>query len=709
MLGDATISSSQPTPASSPQGQTQTTTQNTPSSGSAEAMVKLWTQRITKAKEKWKADFDRMRENMDFVAGLQWPGQYKIRSEKYIVNMTLRAVNQGVASLYAKDPKVSAKRRDRLDFKLWDGKQETILQAMQIQQMAAMHGLPMPPDVMAMLNDYQQGKMRHSVIDGIGKTLEVVCQYQMDSQQPSFKTQMKQLVRRVNVCGVGYIKVKFERDYEPGLTQSETRMSVMDRAKMARAIIEKMEKGEITEDSAEVQQLKSLVESLGVSQLDYEGVEVKERLVFDFPQATSIIPDPACRALKGFVGAKWVVEEFYYPLEFVNAFFEKDIQIGGELKTFQNGKMDESNLSTNQSVEDKSSVKIRLWEVTNLEDKSRFMICDGYCEFVVAPELLDPVTKGFWQIVPVTFNDIEVEDGCKATIFPPSSVDLIYSSQVQWNQVRHRLANHRKANAPKFVFAEGTLSEEDLDRLAEAEDQAFVGLKSVPPGTDPAKVIMALQVPDIKPELYDTKPISEDVLLSTGQQEANMGPAQPDVTATVGTIAEQSRMSVAASDVDGLDDSLSDVFRCGGEMLLREMSSDVVKQIAGIGAIWPDLNKEEFINEISLEVVAASSGRPNKAIDVANWQRIAPLLQAAGANPQAIIRESVKRLDDRLDPTEFFPLPVPMMNAAPTDQSGQPSPVGGGPKTPNPRQQPQGGQAAPSPSGGVGMVPPTGQ
>ncbi len=655
---------------------------------STKAFVKRWTDRIRKAKSKWKDDFDRMRDNMDFVNGLQWAGQKKIKYSKYIANITLRAVNQGVATLYARNPQVSAKRRPRLDFQLWDGKMETIMQMIMTAQLMQQSGVPVPPEVLATLDDFQKGRFRQQMIERVGKTLEIVYQYQMDSQQPRFKTQMKQLVRRVRVCGVGYMKVLFCREAadfsEEYLTQSTTKVSLANRMRLAAAIVDKLQKDEIQEDDAEVEQLKQLIASLNQSPLDYPSAAVTERLVFDFPKATSIIPDPDTRSLKGFVGAHWVVEEFYYPLDFVNAFFGTTIKAGGDVKTFPFGEKQDDGVLQSGEKQDTLKKKVRLWEVYDLDTKSEFLLCDGYKDFVVAPQPVDPSTKGFWCIFPFSFNDTEVEEGCEATIFPPSDVDLLRPVQQERNRARDSLRRHRKANAPRYVYPKGALSEEDLDKIEESEDQQYIGLSGLNPSQEPGKVLQALQTVDIKPELYDVEPLNEDALLVSGQQEANLGPAQPNVTATVGTIAEQSRMSVASSDVDGLDDGLTDVAQCGGELLLKEMSVETVKRIAGIGAVWPQESLDEFINEIELEVQAASSGKPNKVVDMNNWNIAAPLILQASQLPpqaqptiQAVIRETLKRTDDRLEPADFYPLPMPMGG------EGQPEEQQGGQQTPS--------------------------
>ncbi len=197
------------------------------------------------------------------------------------------------------------------------------------------------------------------------------------------------------------------------------------------------------------------------------------------------------------------------------------------------------------------------------------------------------------------------------------------------------------------------------------------------------KLVVPFQHAAIDPSLYDTAPLQQDILLAVGSQEANLGPLS-GATATEASISEQSRMTTTTSNVDDLDDLLSDLARAGGEVLMRECSVEVVKRIVGPGAVWPQ-NAEDFINEIYLEIVAASSGRPNKAMEIANFERVVPFLIQAGANPQFIVREALKRLDDRIDPQDALPL-LPMQlqqaMAGAQQQSGgqQQRPSGPGPQ-----------------------------
>jgi hypothetical protein len=245
--------------------------------------------------------------------------------------------------------------------------------------------------------------------------------------------------------------------------------------------------------------------------------------------------------------------------------------------------------------------------------------------------------------------------------------------QKEWNRSRFALRAQRRANAPKYIARHGLLTEQDKDALDSADENEVVELQGIPSDMEPSKFILPMAHQPIDPLAYDTKPLEEDIMLATRAQEANMGPAKPNVTATVGTIAEQSRITVAASNIDDLDAVLSSLARMGGELLLREMSIETVHRVVGEGTVWPMQNKEDFLNEIYLEVEAASSGRPNKALEIANFERLVPYLIQMGANPMFLIKEAVKRLDDRLDVAEAFPIPLPMMPMQPSGPGAQQS------------------------------------
>ena len=263
-----------------------------------ESTVKLWRKRVKDAKIYFEDDFKRMREDMLFAAGIQWEGQVKMDEDRYISNILTNHINQKVASLYAKDPKCEAKQRPRLNYAIWDGTVEQEWQANMAVQGAMMTGqmTPQTAQAAALLQDIAQGKQIEKLYERVGKTLEVLYGYQCDTQAPSFKYQVKQLVRRVITTGVGYVRLNYVSDFGHILSSSLTDDSMAYRLKRAKAIMAGIEDDNIPEDDPRLEQLRLLFQSVQASVQQGDMTNVEERLEFDFPSSTSIIIDPRCKS-----------------------------------------------------------------------------------------------------------------------------------------------------------------------------------------------------------------------------------------------------------------------------------------------------------------------------------------------------------------------------------------------------------------------------
>ena len=661
----------------------------------ARASVKQWLARIVHAKNKWEPDFKRMRRNMEFATGLQWPGQAEIDDERYTTNLTQHFVNQKVSQLYAKNPTAIATRRERMDYSVWDGNVNSLMEAIGEAQQWHSSGLPLPVHLAALFSDYAQGRFRQRMVDKVAKTLQLTYQYQVDAHKPDFKEQMKQLVRRTITCGVAYVRPIFctdAQDYHK-LSTIETGSTKTDRVNRIRALMQDMSENGVDQTSADFQTLRSLVMSLGAGETIQTEFVLPERLEFDFPCSTSIIPDERCRHLKDFIAARWISIEYVLPVEEINAIFNVNVKTGSDGAKEVERRDEPIYNNTSRESELPAQKLVCLYEVFNKQDQTRFFVCDGWKDYVLAPEPVFPAVAGFWNHFALTFNDVEVEAGTKASIFPPSDVQNIKHPQREWNRTRDALRDHRNANAPKYIVRAGFLTDEDKEKLRSAMPNEVIELAGVPPGEPIDRFIAPMQFAQIDPRLYDTTPLEADLLRSTGMQQANLGPAQPNVTATVGTIAEQSRLDVSASNIDDLDGLLSRLAQAGGEMLLQAMSRETVMRVVGQGAVWPNMpeTRADFLNEVYLQIEAASSGRPNKAVDIANVQQLAPILLQAGANPVGVVEEVARRLDDNLDLDKFFPLTPPQLSptegGVPPGRAGltQP-PTGPGVDTTNPQQ-----------------------
>ena len=594
---------------------------------------------------------------MRFAAGEQWTGQQGPGGERYMSNMTLRTVNRKVADLYARNPKAVARLRKHRYHQIWSGDVDELVDAIMRATVD-----PMDLEARAIVEDYEQGNQVKEMLEKVAETLELFYDIQVDMQEPEFKLQMKQLVRRVITCGVAFAKPTFVRESEELPLASTQQGDVKTRANLLSARMAQSLDGDFDADDPKAEEAQRLAASLERQPWQYKPTTV-ERLVIDFPTSDSIVVDPRCRLLRGFVGARWVAQKFVLPIDEVNSYFGLVL----EKHDFKSEELETKVVSDEIREELFDVVVYEIWDKTT---RTVAYAAKGYSDWLRAPEVVYPSLRRFWPFVTLAFNDVEMTSVAPGLIYPPSDVELMKSPQREWNRTRNSLKLHRTANRPKYISTV-PLTEEDKLRIQYADEQAVIELLGLPAGTDASKVLVALETKPIDPLLYNTDPLQQDMLMAVGMSSENMGPIQPNATATQATISEQSRLAQTSSNADDVDDFLSDLAKLSGELLLLEASEETVKALVGPGAVWPPLaDRAVFASEVFLEIEAASSGRPNKSLEVANFERMAPLLLQAGANPRFLVEEGVKRLDDQIDLQRAFPLGVPQGPMPP--QEGQP-------------------------------------
>lgn len=638
-----------------------------------------WCDKIRNAKAFWDKDFRRMAENAQMAtygADEAW-----VAAGKYIVPLTTRQINQKVAQLYARNPKAVAKMRPRLWFTAWDENPQTLEMAMrsytqamtaqaQFQAQMAAGGMghnggppldpmadpmaapPMPPpgpdpNVLAIIEEVAQAQAHMLMLKRVGKTLEYLFNYFTSEQEPNFKQSMKQLVRNVCTNSVGYIEIDYERIMQPPAPELTAKLEDA-KAQMAeiQRLMEEADEGEIGPESPDADKLRTMIADMQAQ----TEVILREGPVFDFPDSDEVIPDPATRYVKGFVGAQWVAREFLmYPDE-VKRSFGCDME-SGNYTPYASGKSAGASLSSAPS-------KCCLWRVYDKVAGQIFVVADGYKGYVKPPAAPEAPIEGFWKIFALTFNDISN----KKRIFPPSDAEMMKSPQADINRDREALREHRYASRPRTVAA--GFSEDDLKLAQDAPAHSTTMIKSLGVGEKVTDKVMAWPVSPLDPALYDDSPHMQDVLRSTGTQEANMGPTS-DGTATEASIAENSRSAGMSSEVDDLDEFLTIIARKTGQLMLQMMRPDTVKRICGPGAVWPEMTRTEIMEELGLEIRAGSSGRPNRAAELANMERAFPFLQILpNINPTPLATKYADLLD--IDPEEMILEGLPslsMMNS----------------------------------------------
>jgi hypothetical protein len=225
----------------------------------------------------------------------------------------------------------------------------------------------------------------------------------------------------------------------------------------------------------------------------------------------------------------------------------------------------------------------------------------------------------------------------------------------------------------------------------------------------------------IDPNQYDVSQLFADMARLTGSQEEDLGAATKS-TATSASIVAQGRSAALTDNTDDLDEVLSDLAKATGQLMLLEMSKEMVTQIAGPGAVWPDapMTRQQISQDLILDIQAGSSGRPNAAAKLANLERILPfLIQIPGTNmaPYARLIAQLSDIDEEEATAEGAPS-VMAMNAilanqqqAPPGAAGQQGVAPPGAQGPHGHAPAPGGpaaQGAPMPAPGPGVTPSTG-
>jgi hypothetical protein len=655
------------------------------------ALVTQWQDKIRRDRKKWEPIFKRMREDAEFVregAEKEWVGL-----DKYIVNIMLRHTASKVASLYARNPSVKVKRRERLMYSLWDGTIESL-------QAAAMDIAN--PASQAILMDAQRLAKRGAMLDGLARTMELVLEHQISQQRPGFKKMMKHVVRRAVVKGVGFVKPGFVREgtWERSPDAMERTADFASVEGTMQRLSADIADGETAKDDADAERLRLTMAGAQAAKF----ITTHEGLTFDYPDPCAIIPHSAMTALDGFQGCDHVTEEFLMSNEKVKDYF--GIEPGAlkgrctRYRTGDNGPI--------IAAGDDERDPVCVWMTYCKTDGLVYWTLDGWPDFLKEPSPPDVRLERFWPWFSLVFN--ETEDAKNP--YPPSDIYLLRHPQKERNRSREALREHRIANRPKYLASE-QVEDEDLTNITQGKAHSVTRVKGLGPNQKVSDLVEALKHAPIDAALYDTNPVTEDILQASGSQEANLGGTSGG-TATEVSVAENSRMSGTESNKDDLDMLLSELFGEAGQICLREMSMETVARIVGEGAVWPELSADDIAEEVYTTILAGSSGKPNRAAELQNFERMMPfLVQIPGVNPIWLARQAIERLDDGIDISEAIAAGMPSIAAMNAQMSKpQGSEGGGGPaqggdgKNRPDAQGAQGASNAPRPGGTDGAQPP---
>lgn len=629
------------------------------------ALVKQIISDVKSWEQHHKPAFDKMRRHVRFVKNKdheQWKGagsESISKDDRYVANVTHRLIQSKVAALYARNPRARARRRPMVDYEIWDGRQETLataiqtismpMQAMQAMTVASMGapGAVMPPQpspaqlmdpmtAAAIVQEAVRVRDTRAKIDRIGKTAEIMFHHTLDMTKPSFKARMKQAIRRACTTGVAWVKLDFERAYAGYRPETNDKIrDTQDQIKQAETALKEMHQGDLDAASPKLEQLQLQLNSL----CEKEDMLVREGVLFDFPKAWDVIPDKDCQQLIGLIGCRKMAQRFHNTPDEIKDQFNIDMQGAFTPYVPADGRRG--------GEDDKNTGKVCWYEVYDSTTGLVYTVADGYPDFLCDPCPPRVDVDQYFPFYPIVLNEVENDED----LYPPSEVDLVEHMQRELNRSREALRQHRIAAAPYTVTGKGKLSDEDIARMKARAPHDVIQLEAMVGQQKVSDLFESGPVSPIDPNLYQDLHVVQDILRTTGVQDANLGPTTGN-TATEAGIAEASRSKSDSSNVDDLDAVLTQLAHDWCRVALKNVSLEMARKIAGPGAVWPDLSetREDFSDVLYLDIIAGSSGRPNRAQDAANFERLAPtLINVPGIKPDFLARKGVELLDDAVD------------------------------------------------------------
>lgn len=668
-------------------------------------LVKQLTDEVRDARTKWGRALAGMRADARFHLGIQWAGQNSIYEEtRYIANLTQQIVRKKVDALYPKDPTFRAERKKRMDFIVWDEDMDSLLQVEQ----RVMQGIITPED-MALIQDVQEGMASRKMFDRVGRTMELLFDHYLAEQTPSFKQQMKRFTRRSVVCGVSYMKLGFQRLDDTQEIRESRIADARERLAHLERLMTDAQNPDTDPEAASVAEARLMLQEAMNA-----PPEMREGPVFDFPQSWNIIPDSETTSLVGWVGSRFVAEQFMWRKSRIKEKFKVDITGGYRAYVASGGNGSGNDYQEDdkywdfmrlQGSSDKDDPMVCWWYVYDKRSGLVYTIADGYAGFLAPPRAPDVQTDQFFPYYPFMTNDCEAE----GMVFPPSDVRVLRSMQEEYNRKREAVRQHRIANRPLYVLAGEVSDNEDLKAItSDYPDHAVIKLAALKDGASASDLFQAVTKAPVDPSLYETESDYSDMQRTSGANSPVIGETT-GATATESSIAEGSRTVSSESNVDDLDSVLAAVARDCGILMLREVSFETVQALVGRGAAWPQLSGGDMSKELFLKVEGSSSKRANAAQRVAAMERMAPyLVQLPGIKPEFMIRRAFDAMDPDLDLTDAFDLSLPSITAMNSmagksavqpgtgDPASDPNAQGGagGDNAPAPGQRPPGPQPA---------------
>lgn len=523
------------------------------------------------------------------------------------------------------------------------------------------------------------------------KTIATVTNRQMVAA--GLKTRMKSAVRSALTCSFGINKVTYQRDRKEDPIIRSRIDDTQDNIDRIEALMLQLDDPQARSEQeavrAELQQtlaaLNEKVEVVAAEGLTIDRV-LTEHLLID-PSVTEFWDYPQADYLIQLIPTKKSQAEGEYRMKLDKAKTYND-------PTAVTGKEGGKVFSGADKVDD-GDCMICICEIWDKRSQRVYTMAEGCDFFLRAPYSPPRVGKRWYPFFLLPFQTVD------GTFIGPSLVDLLERLQKEHNDTRDKENAHRDLIKPGWI-AGSTVSEKTITRYSDSTLGEITIVDSE--GKPINGMIMPKQHPPIDPQVYDTSKVRFDWEQVSGMQDAARSTVVSPKTATEASIMNQSLSGRVSEMRDQSEDTLTDMYQYGAEILLQELSVQQVEKIMGshkVGQIadaegnpafepgtdqpmmgilepsydWPEMSRDEVFDMVQIKIRAGTTGEPDKMEQQETWIKLMPViqpligqimdLQLKGIDTtslEALLRETVARFDDKLDIEQIMPKlkPPPM-------------------------------------------------
>lgn len=524
---------------------------------------------------------------------------------------------------------------------------------------------------------------RFEDVRGFGRTCEIMVNnnWRRRRGHAGLKSRIKRAVRSTLTVGFGWVKAAMQIDLETDPLMESRINDLQDNLAEIDRKIREAQQGNYPCASEELHR-EELVIELQAAQAKLE-VERARGMVYANPRVEDVFVSGEIRELLDYLDAEHITHRTWWRPKDICARFGLDAE---QLKTAQRYSLIGDAAAPKHVSQDEKGEWLAVLE---RQDRKAGVVYTWVLgtDFLLRPAAPpSPSSSRFYSLFLMAWQWVD------DTRLPLSDVEQWAPLQDEYNSVRSNFKEHRRRSMPGLVGNGQVINEGDARKLTTNESNELVLLQGVDPQIPIGNLIVEKKNPPIDPALYDTRPILYDLDVVSGVQEAARQAIKTPKTATEAEIQEASGAGRTTERVDSIEDFMGDLAQYEIELMAQVYKEEDALRICGPGAVWPeDLTIDEIHQLVAIDVRAGTTGKPDTSKQQQAWGVLLPILEpmlekiwmlrvqaqggtttdpATGAmvqmppDPMAaakadcleeLLKETVKRSDERLDVKRFLP------------------------------------------------------